>query len=185
MKEFWRIVIQGSSGLSLAFIIELVGGGLLEVNVSKLIMISYILFLIPAVNNMTGTLGTVIVARISTSLHLGIIEPKLFDNKELKYNFLGVVYICIIVVIYLQIISLILFHFLNFKIVSILHILLITITPTLLAIFLTVITGIILTIVSFNNRLDPNILIMSLITALGDLFGIGSVLLVAKILGMI
>lgn len=185
MRDFWRIMIEGSSALTIALILELAGGSILEAKAKTLILASYLLLLIPALNNMVGTLGTVIVARLTTALHLGVIEPKVKGDDELTANLIGVLVVGLITISFLQLLFFLFSIFFTINIPNFLVMIILLALSGILAVFLTVITGIFLTILSFRKGLDPNISIISIITAIGDIFGIGSLILVAMILNVI
>ena len=90
MRPFWRRLLEGMGGFLAALALELAAGGLLEARLERLVTFTYILFLVPAVNNMAGTLGTIMVARLSTALHLGILPPILKRSETLTVNLQGV-----------------------------------------------------------------------------------------------
>jgi mgtE-like transporter len=185
MRPFWRLLLEGMGGFLAALALELAAGGLLEARLERLVAISYILFLVPAVNNMAGTLGTIMVARLSTALHLGTLAPTLKRSETLAANLQGVAAVGSTTLLYLVLLTQVLARLLGAGLPNPLGLAALVVLAGGLAVILVVATSILLSLGLFRQGLDPSVAVMPVITAVGDIYGVGSLLGVAYLLGLL
>ena len=183
MWEFKKIMIEGSIALTFALLIETFAGSILQSKAEALESLAFILLLIPAVDNMTGTIGTVLVARLSTALQLGTIEPGR-GGRALTDNLEGIAIVSLVTMLYLVILSLTLSSTLHLPMPNPLSIVFMLLSACSLSTILIVLTGLFLSMLTFKRGMDPNIAAMPIITALGDVYGISSLLFFTLILGL-
>ncbi|MFO7991224.1 MAG: magnesium transporter [Thermoplasmata archaeon] len=171
MTYDWQKIFKESAPLlTLTAFIGVLGGQILN-SVDKLIIeLPVLLFLLPVMNGLGGNIGTILSARITSGLHAGYITSKMKD-KELKENiYVGLLlgsatYLIVAVAVSTSTTV-------------------IDLTPMALELFLTIIgTGMLisvsiilltvtLVIYSYKKRLDPDNVVVPVITTLGDFIGI-------------
>ena len=86
----WKSIVRESSPLiALMMFIEIGGGGMLESMNEVFYAIPALLALVPLINAIGGNAGSVIGARLSSGLHLGMIEPSFRDKEVLDNMFMA------------------------------------------------------------------------------------------------
>ena len=86
------IVRQSTPVLFVCSILGVVAGGIFNGSLTTLLTNTSLLTLVPLFSGESGSLVSILGARISSSLHSGLIEPILRPKKNTLYNFL----LCII-----------------------------------------------------------------------------------------
>jgi len=80
-----RIVVESYPILFICALIGLFAGLTLEKRLGK-IEGTLVLMMVPLLNGIGGNLGSILGARLSSALHLGIVEPRLRKERVLKVN---------------------------------------------------------------------------------------------------
>lgn len=182
---FWKVLKEGRISLTLAAIVEVFAGTLLESHVEGLIALPILLTLIPPLNDMAGDLGTIIVARLNTSFYLGTVEPRILRNKGMRLNYTALIVVSLIACMYIGMVVSSIHATLSPDLSIILTVLKITLIAGAIATSITLLLGMLLSVLSFRMGHDPNIMVMPMITVIGDFLSIASVIFVCKILGLI
>lgn len=91
-EDLRRIVRQSTPILFVCSILGVVAGGIFNGSLTTLLTNTSLLTLVPLFSGESGSLVSILGARISSSLHSGLIEPILKPKKNVLYNFL----LCII-----------------------------------------------------------------------------------------
>lgn len=143
-----------------------------------------ILMMVPLINGLGGNIGSVFGARISSALHLGTIEPKLESQTALRINFSA-----------LGLMGLAVFAFAGFLLFGI-NLLggtpFMTSLKAALAFFL---AGLLLTALialialaaafaSYSRGVDPDNVVIPIVTSTVDVLGITSLLIMVYLLGV-
>lgn len=181
----WRIIRESAPILITCALINFGAGTILGKEVEGLVTIAGILTIIPAFLEDGGAMGGILASRFSSMLHLGLLEPKIFPEREVLRSFavmhiLGFV-VFALVGIFGQIVN---------------YILSIPTIPTAYMIATTVMAGQLLTvllnlmayyfsILSFMKGIDPDNIGIPLITSLMDVLGTGCLILSLKLLKII
>lgn len=181
----WRIKSIIKEMLPLLTTLTFVGifsGLLLEIFKKTLLHYPQLLILIPVMIGLGGNLGAIFGARISTGLHLGIIQlnPK---NRALRQNIYAILVLALILFSILGIITNPLSHFLGigneltiktFFLISFFS----GIAISLIIIVITLITS----LLTYKFGMDPDNTILPTITSLCDMSGIFVFYLFVKLL---
>lgn len=184
-KVFWKVLKEGRISLTLAAIVEIFAGSILEMYVESLIALPILLAIIPPLNDMAGDIGTIIVARLNTSFYLGTVEPKILKNAGIRMNYVALSIVSLITLIYIGAIISSIYAISSMELSIVLSAIKVTLVAGLMAISITLFLGIVLSVISFRKGHDPNIMIMPMITVIGDFLSISSVMLVCKLFGII
>lgn len=184
-KVFWKVVKDSQIPLTLAALIGVLSGALLEARLEALIYLPVLLAIVPPLNDMAGDLGTIIVARLTTAFYLGSVEPKLRRNRGLRTNLLSLMLVSTITVLYISfVLSPVYSVTLNMNRV-IFTVLIVVMLAGIMGAFFTLLFGILLSVLSFRKGHNPNIVVMPVITLIGDFLSIVSILFVARMFGLI
>lgn len=175
MRYDWKKIFKESYPLlTITAFIGIAGGQILNSIESLLIEIPVLLFLIPVINSVGGNLGTVLGARISSGLHSGYIRSELRD-KEMKENMLisFLIGVTIYTTLTLGMVATSTNISLGLLVIELMMVILgtgliLTISIILLTVFVSV--------WSYRKKLDPDNVVVPVITTCGDFIGIGSLL---------
>ncbi|HDI12685.1 MAG TPA: hypothetical protein ENF64_01055 [Hadesarchaea archaeon] len=179
-----RIVLESLPVLTAAIIIALAAGYILNSSVAEVSEIPLILMMIPLINGIGGNLGSILGARLTSALHIGTLKPRLRGQQVLKGNVEATV-----------ITSFAIYAVLGAIILAISSATGITMARSLsltLAFFIAGITLSVLTIfittaaafVSFKGGLDPDNVVIPILTSIGDVLGVTCLMLAIKIVGV-
>jgi len=176
-----NILKESTPVLILTAMITLAAGLVLSFNQNFLSILPGILIIIPSFNLMIGAITSVLSSRLSSALHLGLIHPKLHRTKTLDRN--------IIANLVISIISFLVFGMMAWGFNTALGIATSTFwsfsMAILLAGFLTTtilsFLSITLSYLSYSRGLDPDNVVIPLLTSVGDFIGILLLFLIASL----
>ncbi len=176
-----KIFYQSAPLLAVCILIEIGAGQLLELN-RDLSFFALVISLIPLVNGVSGNLGSILGARLSSALHIGTIQPGI-KQKELWNNIAVSVFLAALVFLILA--ALVAFKgmltstdFIEMVIVAPLVAILAGMTLTAILIVLSTFVA----FISFKRGLDPDNVVVPIVTTTGDVLGIGLTLMYAGVL---
>lgn len=165
------IIWQSIGILLLASFISLSGGLTLENIKSSFISITPLIVLLPALNGMIGSFGTVIASRFSTMLFEGKIKKEWWKNRELNILFVQIIGISIVIALIAGIISLVfswVFQGYQFSIGNTIKLMLIPIVDTLLLVLILFLVLIHAGNYYFKKQEDPNNFLIPIATSIAD-----------------
>jgi len=182
----WRAVTIVRVMGPLLMILAFVGmfSGLILTTGQELLFRSPALFiLVPAVVGLGGNLGAIIGSRVSTALHLGIIEPSL-SNIALRNNIISSLIAGGVMFIILGIIAGVLASFLALKGPGMIEIFLISTLSGVFLVLFVVTISVAAAFFSYRRGLDPDDVVIPVVTSFSDLAGIAFLMgIVVLILG--
>ncbi len=166
---FKKIVKESFILLIVSSLLGLISGTVLSINEEILYSIPIILITLPALNSLIGDISVVLVARLSTHLHIGSIAPEIKRSEKLKDDFIGLLITIILSFGALVTIGYTFLFISGKKIVNpFIIIMILSITVLLLFIFLFIILFI-FSILLFRKGKDPNNLLIPITTSIIDL----------------
>ena len=181
----WKKILKNSIPLLMFCVfVEISVGQIMQSKQDLLLAIPVFLVSIPVVNGVGGNLGSVIGARLASSLHVGVIEPNIREKKLYELVITSIIigfitYFTLAILIYLSGVYVGLkmdIKFLDFIYVlsgsGVLLILLIT-TISILTAF-----------TSFKKGFDPDDWVAPVVTTAGDTLGVLSLFLFIKLIGV-
>ncbi len=182
----WRVVtivrVMGPLLMILAFV-GMFSGLILTTGQDLLFKSPALFILVPAVVGLGGNLGAIIGSRVSTALHLGIIEPSL-SNIALRNNIISSLIAGGVMFVALGIIAGVLASFLALEGPSMIEIFLISSLSGVFLVLFVVIISVTAAFFSYRRGLDPDDVVIPVVTSLSDLAGIAFLMgIVVLILG--
>ncbi len=180
-----KILLQALPIMSLAVLLEILGGQLINSYRSFFYIFPVYLAMVPPLNGMGGNIGSVLGARLSSGLHVGYIDIS-FKDKELRTNILSTLFVGASTYTILAVFILVISPMFGFSLsaneaVSAFGVLLCTgllLVVTLVAVSAT------LSLYSFKKGLDPDNVVSPLVTSIGDIFGIIFLILMMVVFGI-
>ncbi len=182
----WRVVtivrVMGPLLMILAFV-GMFSGLILTTGQDLLFKSPALFILVPAVVGLGGNLGAIIGSRVSTALHLGIIEPSL-SNVALRNNIISSLIAGGVMFVALGIIAGALASFLALEGPSMIEIFLISSLSGVFLVLFVVIISVTAAFFSYRRGLDPDDVVIPVVTSFSDLAGIAFLMgIVVLILG--
>lgn len=171
-KSVKRIVYESSTVLIVCSFVGSLSGSLMEYNLSKFLLLPSLLVMVPAFLEEGGNIGSILASRLSSKLHLGLIEPKFRLGKNLMMEILSSYILCMCVFPLVGILNFVFSKLTNLRTLDFIDtIILTTISGILLTIIISSIT-VLLSFVSYKRGYDPDNILIPVVTSVADLLGI-------------
>lgn len=171
MNYDWREIFKESAPLlSLMAFIGIMGGQILYEIEDTLLAIPVFLVILPMMNGLGGNLGAILGARISSGLHSGYISPNLFD-KEMGVNVYlttimgGITYTTVALGVAAST------SVIDLNVMAVNLILIIVGAGAIITVS-TVLLTVLVSLWSYKKRLDPDNIVIPVITTLADFISI-------------
>ncbi len=171
LRKTWRnkvgrkIFIQSMPILILIALMELITGSMWEDN-----KIAIVLLVVPVVNETMGNIGSIFSSRLTSSIYLGLVEPMVIPRgKHLEKELISLVVLVVFVYI---IISGIVFFMSSWDPRAVYMVWI----GAFLSLFILILTAYYLTVGSIKIKLDPDNVVVPVITTLADIVGTASLI---------
>ncbi|MCK4332102.1 MAG: magnesium transporter [Thermoplasmatales archaeon] len=179
-----KIVKHGLPLLTVAVVIEIFAGQILQGRQDMLILFPVFLISIPVINSVGGNIGSVLGARLASGLHVGYITISLKDkemHENLFYSLLigFITYIILAIVIYYMV----LLGGLRMGI-GLIEFVAILVSTGFLLICVVVLMSVLTAFLSFKRGLDPDDVVAPVVTTVGDTLGIIFLFLLIGVVGV-
>ncbi len=179
-----KIVKHGLPLLTVAVVIEIFAGQILQGRQDMLILFPVFLISIPVINSIGGNIGSVLGARLASGLHVGYITISLKDkemHENLFYSLLigFITYIILAIVIYYMA----LLGGLRMGI-GLIEFVAILVSTGFLLICVVVLMSVLTAFLSFKRGLDPDDVVAPVVTTVGDTLGIIFLFLLIGVVGV-
>ena len=179
-----KIVKHGLPLLTVAVVIEIFAGQILQGRQDMLILFPVFLVSIPVINSVGGNIGSVLGARLASGLHVGYITISLKDkemHENLFYSLLigFITYIILAIVIY----YLALLGGLRMGI-GLIEFVAILMSTGFLLICVVALMSVLTAFLSFKRGLDPDDIVAPVVTTVGDTLGIVFLFLLIGVVGI-
>ncbi len=152
----------------------------------ELLEIPGLLILLPASLGMRGNISGALGSRLSSALHLGLIEPELKWNKSLKNNVLAAIFLNVLMSLLLGTIVYMAYEIADFEgHASILKLTAISLIAGTLAGLVLTFLSVFLAILTYSRGFDPDNMLMPALSTVGDIITVFCLLFAVKIVGFI
>ena len=163
-REGKKVYAQSMPILIGVALLELITGGLWELN-----KIAVILLILPPTLETLGNIGSIFSSRLSSFIYLGFVEPTVIPRgRHFRKEILSIIFLSAIIY---SLISVIVF-FLTFEIRAVVVVWL----SAFISIVVLLLLGYYFTIGSLKLKLDPDNIVVPLITTLADIIGTSAIL---------
>ena len=102
----WKKIVRNALPiLTLALLVEIFAGSILQSKQNIIVLFPIFLISIPVINSVSGNIGCVLGARLASGLHIGYIEAEIKDKKMHENLFTAILlgvftYIILAIIIY-------------------------------------------------------------------------------------
>jgi len=171
--------------LILCALISLGAGLILSHKIEELITIPGILTIIPAFLVDGGAMSSIMAARLSSMLHLGILQPELVPPKEILNGFLAMHLIGFVIFTLVGIVGQLANHLLSIPTIPTSYMLASTIIAGQIVIVISNLLTYYISIISFKKGINPDNITIPILTSLMDVIGSFSLILALKIFSVV
>ncbi|OWT33440.1 divalent cation transporter [Methanobrevibacter sp. 87.7] len=169
-KDIKRILIESTPTLLLCSFLGIYAGTVLDSFESTLLTNPTILTLVPLLSGESGNLVSILGARLSSSLHSGLIEPEFKFTNTTIVNLLIILSLAVIVYPFIAIISDLSSVIMGIQTFGLIQLILISVLAglTLIPIMMMIVFGI--CILSYKHGFDPDNIVIPISTSITDAF---------------
>ncbi|WP_299526408.1 magnesium transporter [uncultured Methanobrevibacter sp.] len=136
-----------------------------------------LLVLIPGAIGMRGNIFGSFASRLSTALHIGIIDPKFNRSEELINNIFSSFVLTLCLSLFLAIIAKIICFIFGFKAMSLVDFILISLIAGIISVGIMLPVTMFISFRSFKHGWDPDNVTTPLVAAVGDLFTLPAIVI--------
>lgn len=140
------------------------------------------LIMVPAFLQMRGAVGGTLASRLSSALHMGIIEPRLRLSDELAQNLIGTLVLSLLLSGLIGCLAHFMCLLFGFASAGLLTLILLSLIAGVLSSLIVIFITIIMTIKVYQRGLDPDVIMGPFITTLGDIVSIPCLFVAALML---
>ncbi len=169
--------------LPMLVVMGLVGtlaGLLLSAAKSRLDLYPGLLLLVPAMQNLRGSISGSLASRLSTALHRGTVRPSFFDNPELPMYVLASLLLSVAMSLIVGLLAFFFSLLWHIPSLNLLRLLSISLTIGILAGIVHLFVNLIVSITSYKRGLDPDNIAIPALAILGDIVTILCFLLAVR-----
>lgn len=177
-----RIVKESFPVLFFCIILDFGAGTILGHNLESFVTLAGLLVIIPGFLEDGGAMGSILAARFSTMLHLGILKPSLKPGKEVIVSFSIMHLMALIIFTFIGVFGYAVSIALNLQTISLAEMILWTVISGQILMFILDLMSYYFSIVSFRNNFDPDNVGIPLITSSADIIGIACLVITLALL---
>jgi len=179
-----RIVLESYPVLPVCAIISLLAGYLLNANIENIEKVSLIWVMIPPINGIGGNIGSILGARLASALHMGTVEPRIRGQKVLSGNIKATVLMSIGVFSIISAAFFVIAYIQGATPVDSIELMSVFLIAGVMLVPIIVLSTVALAFVSFVRGLDPDNVVIPIVTSIIDVSGVTCLLIAIKIIGL-
>ncbi len=180
--RFKRIVSESYPLLLACVVIGLAAGLLLDAHFGKLTPI--ILAMIPPINGLGGNVGSILGARLTSALHMGTVQPRIREQSLLRVNVVASSVLSLAVFAFVGLIFFASACVLGESFLSSVKIAGSFFIASMMLVVIVIFTTIAAAFVSFTRGIDPDNVVIPIVTSVCDVLGVISLLIVIQVIGV-
>lgn len=179
-----RILWESYPVLVLCAALSLSAGLILSSQIDSIKALPLILMMVPPINGINNNVCSILGARLASALHMGTIEPKFGRQRMLNKNVqatwlmsIGVFWFTSVIFFAIALIS-------GIGLARSIILMLAFLVASIVAIAVTMFCTIGLAFLSFTKGLDPDNIVIPIVTSIGDIMGVTCLIMAIKIVGV-
>ena len=180
-----KIVKESFPVLLFCIILDFGAGTILGDNLEGFVTLAGLLVIIPGFLEDAGAMGSILAARFSTMLHLGVLEPSLKPGKEVILSFAVMHVMAMIIFSVIGIFGHFVALLLNLQTIPLFEMVLWTVISGQIMMLILDFMSYYFSIVSYRNNFDPDNVGIPLITSSADILGMACLVIALGLLNII
>jgi len=177
MTEFQKMIRETVTILILCALLDLLTGGTLEGMKEKFSLLPGLLVMIPPLIDLRGNIGSALGSRLGSALHLGLVRPEFTMTEVLKINIFSSLFLSVVASASIGVISWLICLFMNLSGVSLCCLLFVAVFSGVLSGVMITFLTVFISIISFKRGWDPDNVTGPVITTVGDIITMLTILL--------
>lgn len=182
--DFRKIVSESYRVLLISVVIGLSAGYLLDFYSGRGQITALTLAMVPPVNGIGGNIGSILGARLSSALHLGILTPELKGQGPLKSNLIASISLGSIVFALVGCLFFFSSLLTGYSAAESLRVSMIFFGAGMLLTGIVALTSLMSAFLSYRYGVDPDNVVIPVVTTVVDVVGIISLLIMVHIIGV-
>lgn len=178
-SESKTIISQSTPVLLFSSFLGVFAGGILNNSIDTLLKNPTLLTLVPLFSGESGSLISILSARLSSALHSGIVEPLLRPSKNAINNFVAILFMGIFIFPFIGIIAELSSVIIGVEGLSLIKIVPITFISGFIVLMIMITIVYYISTLSFRKGLDPDNIVLPISTSVTDLIANFSLISVA------
>jgi len=179
-----RILWESYPVLVLCAALSLSAGLILNSQMESIKTLPLILAMVPPINGINNNVCSILGSRLTSALHIGTIEPKFGKQATLRKNIRATWLMSIGVFLFTSAIFFVLSLITGINLLHSIIIMFAFFLASMAAIGVTMFCTIWLAFVSFSKGLDPDNVVIPIVTSIGDIMGVSCLIIAMKIIGV-
>ncbi|MEM3519952.1 MAG: magnesium transporter [Candidatus Hadarchaeales archaeon] len=176
-----KIVLESYPVLILSALISFAAGVLLDTQTASLRTLPLILAMIPPINGINGNVCSILGARLGSALHMGLIEAKFKQQKTLRDNLNATILMGAGTFAFIGTIFFFMKGITSSNLAQFMILIGAFFIASMVAVSVTMLCTVLLAFISFNKGLDPDNVVIPVLTSIGDVMGTACLITAAKI----
>ncbi|MEM3421397.1 MAG: magnesium transporter [Candidatus Hadarchaeum sp.] len=179
-----RILWESYPVLILCAVISLSAGLILQSQLESIKTLPLILVMVPPINGINNNVCSILGSRLTSALHIGTIDPKFGKQAVLRRNVQATWLMSLGVFVFTSVIFFAMALIFGINPVQSVAIMGAFFLASMVAIGVTMFCTVWLAFVSFSKGLDPDNVVIPIVTSIGDIIGVTCLIMAMKIIGV-
>ena len=178
MIDTKEVIEESLPVLSICAAISILSGLFLGKNEELLRMLPGILIIVPSFMAINGNISSVVASRLSSALHMGLVKPHFRRSKLLERNIHAMLIVAVVSFFMLGLAAAMINNFLGAAVINFMIFPVITLTAGLITVMVLMFGSIFTSYLIYRHGLDPDNVVVPILTTVGDFVGILVLLLI-------
>ncbi len=179
-----KILWESYPVLVLCAVLSLSAGLILNWQIASIKTLPLILVMVPPINGINNNVCSILGARLTSALAMGTIEPRFGKQATLGKNTRAAWLMSLGVFVFTSMIFLILALISGMGLWKSIMITFGFFVASMVAIGVTMVCTIWLAFISYRKGLDPDNVVIPVVTSIGDIMGVSSLIIAMKVIGV-
>ncbi|MEM2890398.1 MAG: magnesium transporter [Candidatus Hadarchaeum sp.] len=179
-----RILWESYPVLILCAVISLSAGLILQSQLESIKTLPLILVMVPPINGINNNVCSILGSRLTSALHIGTIDPKFGKQAVLRRNVQATWLMSLGVFVFTSVIFFVMALVFGINPVQSVAIMGAFFLASMVAIGVTMFCTVWLAFISFSKGLDPDNVVIPIVTSIGDIIGVTCLIMAMKIIGV-
>ncbi len=175
-----EVIEESLPVLTVCAAISIMSGMFLGNNQELLKALPGLLIIVPSFNAVNGNISSVMASRISSGLHMGLIKPRLHESGMLRTNVLAMTFVAAVSFLLLGLVAAGINSYAGIEMANFIVFPSITFTAGILTVVMLMAGSIFTSYLIYRHGIDPDNVVVPILTTIGDFVGISMLLLIAS-----
>ena len=171
-KYLKKVIYETMPIFALCGLLDVIAGLTLMINIQSMVRTIGILTMVPCFLEDCGAIGGVLAAKISTKLHLGIIEPQVVPSKNVLKDFSKMFFITLIIFPTIGAYGYVISSILGLTMFPLIRTVLTVLIAGFIMVFIVSLLAYLISIMSFRKGIDPDNVTIPILTSIVDVVGV-------------